>query len=135
VPGRVKQTITINISIQIKGRSKYCSIAERPRNRGSAAGRSKKCFYSPELPHSLWGYSTSDSTGTEVFSPEAKRPRYETDHSRLTSAELNEWSYTPISPYAFMSCTKTTSPFTKYNQKKLTVNTLCDILLKRQCFS
>jgi hypothetical protein len=57
------QSITINISIQIKGRSKYSAIAERPRNRGSAAGKGKKCFSFSEQPDRLWGHST----GTEVF--------------------------------------------------------------------
>jgi hypothetical protein len=51
------------------------------------------------------------------FSPEVKRSRHETEHSRQTSAELNEWSYTPTSPYVSMAYTKTTSPFTKYNKK------------------
>jgi hypothetical protein len=49
------------------------------------------------------------SMGTEGFSPAVKRTEGgEVDKSRPPIAEANnEWSYTAISPHAFMACTGT----------------------------
>ena len=46
------------------------------------------------------------------FCEEFQKPRHEANHSPPSTSEVkNEWSYASTPPYAFMTLTETTSPF------------------------
>jgi hypothetical protein len=62
-------------------------------------------IFSSRCPDRLWSPTNLLSNGYRVlFSPGVKRPRRESDHSPITSAEVKKmWVYTSTTPYALMA--------------------------------
>jgi hypothetical protein len=75
---------------------------------------------SSERPDRLWGLHSPLFNGSWGLL-EVKRPGRESEHSTLSSTEINnEWSYASTPPCDFLACTRTTVSFTFH----LTVNSL-----------
>jgi hypothetical protein len=78
--------------------------AGRQRNRGSVPDTVKIFFLLHVIQIGSGGPPSLLSNRYLGHSPVTNRPERESDHSRLTSAEVESmWVYTLTSPYAFMT--------------------------------
>ena len=82
---------------------------KKPRNHSIPPG--SRGFSLPKnLQTRAGAHAASFLPALMTLSPQVKRSGHETDHSASTSAKVNnEWSYASTSPYAFVTCTGTSS--------------------------
>jgi hypothetical protein len=97
----------------------------QPRNR-SFTGNDKRFVFSLQIVQSgSEAHVVSCSVRTGVLFPTFKQPRYESEHSPLSSPEVkNEWSYTFLPPCAIIAYTGTTLP----------LPVLCAVKMSHLCF-
>jgi hypothetical protein len=84
-------------------------LAGELRNRGLIPGTYKRPFSSLKNPKNLWAPPRFLLEILRSFYPGVKRPGHEADHTPPYSSEFkNVWSYTYVSPYAFIQSIGTT---------------------------
>ena len=80
-----------------------------PTDRGSTAGRNKRCVSPPTVQRGSGDQRAFSSIGNGPFSLGLKWAGHEAHHSPESTVEdKNEWSYTSTTPYAFTTCIGTT---------------------------